>query len=55
MEQIRQFVRSKSANLQFVLQIKMLYRACRRGWSVKPNPKGHVLQYNLFHSAYIKG
>ena len=43
------------AHLQFVLQFNLPYRACRRGWSVKPNQKGHVLQRTPFHSAYIDG
>ena len=41
--------------LQFVLQINMPYRACMRGWCVKPNPKGYVLQCTPFYRAYIKG
>ena len=42
-------------NLQFVLQLNLPYRACRGGWIVKPNQKGHVLQWPPFHSAYIEG
>ena len=33
----------------------MPYRACRMGWSVKPQQKGQVLQCTPFHRAYIGG
>ena len=33
----------------------MPYRAHRRGWSVKPNQKGHVLQWSPFYRACSEG
>ena len=42
-------------NLQIVLQANLPYRAYRRGLSVKPHPKGHVLQRTPSYSACIKG